>query len=224
MRFPHEPAFTVESLAMIATDRLMEPFLTGTETFFHGYTFGGHPVSTAVAMANSSNGPRSIFRAPTTGRRGCSGRAARTNWTIEDLAAGIIGRNRIHITTHRLASRIHARDDGELRIRGKHHHQQHQNSLRNNRSVMRSCHNRDHEKDQSAEQSYPMQTHQRAADDHTGGVNACRRSSEERRKLAEGDGGEYGAKEKQRAQPKAKHQVHQRMEECAHLATWEPGR
>ena len=38
--------------AMIATDRLMEPFLTGTETFLHGYTFGGHPVSTAVAMAN----------------------------------------------------------------------------------------------------------------------------------------------------------------------------
>ena len=32
--------------AMIATDRLMEPFLTGTETFLHGYTFGGHPVST----------------------------------------------------------------------------------------------------------------------------------------------------------------------------------
>ena len=38
--------------AMIATDRLMEPFLHGTETFLHGYTFGGHPVSTAVAMAN----------------------------------------------------------------------------------------------------------------------------------------------------------------------------
>src|ERR687885_1254138 len=38
--------------AMIATDRLMEPFLRGTESFLHGYTFGGHPVSTAVAMAN----------------------------------------------------------------------------------------------------------------------------------------------------------------------------
>jgi adenosylmethionine-8-amino-7-oxononanoate aminotransferase len=38
--------------AMIATDRLMEPFLKGSETFLHGYTFGGHPVSTAVAMAN----------------------------------------------------------------------------------------------------------------------------------------------------------------------------
>ena len=38
--------------AMIASDRLMEPFLTGTTSFAHGYTFGGHPVSTAVAMAN----------------------------------------------------------------------------------------------------------------------------------------------------------------------------
>jgi adenosylmethionine-8-amino-7-oxononanoate aminotransferase len=38
--------------AMIATDRLVEPFLHGTATFAHGYTFGGHPVSTAVAMAN----------------------------------------------------------------------------------------------------------------------------------------------------------------------------
>jgi adenosylmethionine-8-amino-7-oxononanoate aminotransferase len=38
--------------AMIATDRLIEPFLHGTESFAHGYTFGGHPVSTAVANAN----------------------------------------------------------------------------------------------------------------------------------------------------------------------------
>ena len=38
--------------AMIASDRLMEPFLHGNESFAHGFTFGGHPVSTAVAMAN----------------------------------------------------------------------------------------------------------------------------------------------------------------------------
>ena len=38
--------------AMIASDRIMEPFLEGTTSFLHGYTFGGHPVSTAVAMAN----------------------------------------------------------------------------------------------------------------------------------------------------------------------------
>jgi adenosylmethionine-8-amino-7-oxononanoate aminotransferase len=38
--------------AMIAGERLMEPFLSGSNMFAHGYTFGGHPVSTAVAMAN----------------------------------------------------------------------------------------------------------------------------------------------------------------------------
>ncbi len=38
--------------AMIASDRLMEPFLTGHAYFAHGYTFGGHPVSSAVAMEN----------------------------------------------------------------------------------------------------------------------------------------------------------------------------
>jgi len=38
--------------AMIATERLFEPFKHGTTYFPHGYTFGGHPVSAAVAMAN----------------------------------------------------------------------------------------------------------------------------------------------------------------------------
>jgi adenosylmethionine-8-amino-7-oxononanoate aminotransferase len=38
--------------AMIASDRLFEPFKKGTTSFLHGYTFGGHPVSCAVAMAN----------------------------------------------------------------------------------------------------------------------------------------------------------------------------
>jgi adenosylmethionine-8-amino-7-oxononanoate aminotransferase len=37
---------------MIASDRLMEPFTTGESTFLHGITFAGHPVSTAVALAN----------------------------------------------------------------------------------------------------------------------------------------------------------------------------
>ncbi|CAN5716158.1 aspartate aminotransferase family protein [soil metagenome] len=38
--------------AMITTDRLMEPFLHGAEMFAHGYTFGGHPVSTAIGLKN----------------------------------------------------------------------------------------------------------------------------------------------------------------------------
>ena len=38
--------------AMIASDRLFEPFRSGATAYAHGYTFGGHPVSSAVAMAN----------------------------------------------------------------------------------------------------------------------------------------------------------------------------
>jgi hypothetical protein len=38
--------------AMIASERLFEPFKHGTTSFAHGYTFGGHPVSSAVALAN----------------------------------------------------------------------------------------------------------------------------------------------------------------------------
>ncbi|CAM3992067.1 aspartate aminotransferase family protein [Janibacter anophelis] len=38
--------------AMIASDRLFEPYKEGTNSFAHGYTFGGHPVSSAVALAN----------------------------------------------------------------------------------------------------------------------------------------------------------------------------
>ncbi len=38
--------------AMLVSDRLVEPFRTGSTTFLHGLTFAGHPVSTAVAMAN----------------------------------------------------------------------------------------------------------------------------------------------------------------------------
>jgi adenosylmethionine-8-amino-7-oxononanoate aminotransferase len=38
--------------AMIASDRLFEPFNDGKTTFGHGYTFGGHPVSAAASLAN----------------------------------------------------------------------------------------------------------------------------------------------------------------------------
>ncbi len=38
--------------AMIASDRLVEPFLHGDTSFAHGFTFAGHPVSCAVALAN----------------------------------------------------------------------------------------------------------------------------------------------------------------------------
>jgi len=38
--------------ALLTSDRLIEPFLHGTTSFLHGITFAGHPVSSAVAMAN----------------------------------------------------------------------------------------------------------------------------------------------------------------------------
>jgi len=38
--------------AMIVSDRLAEPFQHGTNWFAHGATFGGHPVASAVALAN----------------------------------------------------------------------------------------------------------------------------------------------------------------------------
>jgi adenosylmethionine-8-amino-7-oxononanoate aminotransferase len=37
---------------MIVSDRVYEPFSTGKQMFTHGFTFGGHPVAAAVAMAN----------------------------------------------------------------------------------------------------------------------------------------------------------------------------
>jgi adenosylmethionine-8-amino-7-oxononanoate aminotransferase len=38
--------------AMLASDKLFEPFAEGSATFLHGVTFGGHPVASAVALAN----------------------------------------------------------------------------------------------------------------------------------------------------------------------------
>ncbi len=38
--------------AVIATDRVMEPFLDSSSMYSHGITFGGHPVACAVALKN----------------------------------------------------------------------------------------------------------------------------------------------------------------------------
>jgi adenosylmethionine-8-amino-7-oxononanoate aminotransferase len=38
--------------AVVATDKVMEPFLSGASTFTHGITFGGHPVQCAIALKN----------------------------------------------------------------------------------------------------------------------------------------------------------------------------
>ncbi len=38
--------------AMIASDKVAEPFMEGDASFAHGFTFAGHPVAAAVALAN----------------------------------------------------------------------------------------------------------------------------------------------------------------------------
>ena len=38
--------------AVIASDKVIEPFLEGTNSFAHGFTCGGHPMCAAVALAN----------------------------------------------------------------------------------------------------------------------------------------------------------------------------
>ncbi len=37
---------------VVASERVAEPFLQGSASFTHGITFGGHPVQTAIALAN----------------------------------------------------------------------------------------------------------------------------------------------------------------------------
>jgi adenosylmethionine-8-amino-7-oxononanoate aminotransferase len=38
--------------AVIASDKVAEPFMEGDASFAHGFTFAGHPIAAAVAMAN----------------------------------------------------------------------------------------------------------------------------------------------------------------------------
>src|SRR5215204_2550427 len=38
--------------AVLASDRVAEPFMEGDASFAHGFTFAGHPVAAAIAMAN----------------------------------------------------------------------------------------------------------------------------------------------------------------------------
>jgi adenosylmethionine-8-amino-7-oxononanoate aminotransferase len=38
--------------ALLVSDRVAEPFLHGAASFAHGFTFGGHPMACAVALAN----------------------------------------------------------------------------------------------------------------------------------------------------------------------------
>ena len=72
--------------AMIASDRLFEPFNDGKTTFAHGYTFGGHPVSSAVAMANLDIFEREGLNEHVKQRRRRSGRRWRSSTTCRSSA------------------------------------------------------------------------------------------------------------------------------------------
>ena len=37
---------------VIVSDRVAEPFMEGDASFAHGFTFAGHPIAAAIAMAN----------------------------------------------------------------------------------------------------------------------------------------------------------------------------
>ena len=68
--------------AVIAADHIAEPFLHGKAIFNHGFTFGGHPVACAVALANiddhRARGAVRARAAPTRARCGRCSRACAT--------------------------------------------------------------------------------------------------------------------------------------------------
>ncbi len=61
-RFGYQPDMVTTAKALtsayapmgcvIASDKVAEPFMSGTEMFTHGFTFAGHPVAAAAAIAN----------------------------------------------------------------------------------------------------------------------------------------------------------------------------
>ena len=61
-RFGYQPDMIITAKAMtsayapmgavIASDTVAEPFMQGTASFAHGFTFAGHPLAAAIAMAN----------------------------------------------------------------------------------------------------------------------------------------------------------------------------
>ena len=86
--------------AVIVSDKVSEPFMHDTKSFNHGITFGGHPVSAAMAMANLD-----IFER-------------------EDLCLGV--RYELHAAVHRRRrSPRQSRRDAGLHRRGAGHCRQH---------------------------------------------------------------------------------------------------
>ena len=61
--------------AIVIRDTICEPFLQGDNSFLHGFTFAGHPVSAAVALANIE-----VFE-----REDLLGNVRRNEWALRDM-------------------------------------------------------------------------------------------------------------------------------------------
>ena len=72
--------------AVIASDRVFAPFAEGTASFHHGPTLGGHPVASAVALANLEVFERHALYEPCAPTRRGSARSS-TLWTTSRSSA-----------------------------------------------------------------------------------------------------------------------------------------
>ena len=72
--------------AMIATDRLFEPFANGDNVFLHGYTFGGHPVSARWRWPTSTSSSASSSTSTCSRPRARSARRWRSSTTCRSSA------------------------------------------------------------------------------------------------------------------------------------------
>ena len=111
--------------AMIVSDRVAEPFLGATAMFAHGFTFGGHPVSAAVALRQPRDhaprgplrpGPRARGRLPGDARRparsarssatsAAPATSTRSSWCKRPRDQGDVHRRRVRVPPARLPLR-----------------------------------------------------------------------------------------------------------------------
>ena len=106
--------------AMIASDRLMEPFLEEKAMFAHGFTFAGHPVAASVAMANLDIFEREGLNEHVLARRASSApcsRASATSRSSATFAARATSRRSSSSRTAR-PSRIFTDEESEDLLRG----------------------------------------------------------------------------------------------------------
>ena len=103
--------------ALIASDRIAEPFMHGHESFLHGFTFAGHPVACAIAHANldvfENEGILDNVRANEARvRRRCSSRCATSRSSATRAARATSGRSSSSRTARRRRASTTTRASG----------------------------------------------------------------------------------------------------------------